>query len=401
MQQQEMRGDSAGRSFLAGGSEPVGAYSAAEQEGVLGHERFGARVRSSAASPNRFGRPPPGRWPVRLSTQCTTLAVARRLWTMQPPAPPSGHLDWIPPDSGASEKHDASTALSREEHAVVKRSDRRQNWFRLAGRAFAVALVVLCAAADMVAAQAPRAPGAAEGERGGRRSVIRFLTTNDFPPFNYLDEDNVLTGFHVDLARAICLELNTQCDVVARPWEELMTALGRRQGDAIIAGHMVSARAMAQVDFTERYFFTPGRFVGRRAGPQLDVTPSGLSSKRIAVAKGTTHEAYLQAFFPDSAIVSFETQELARDALMGGKTDLLFDDGISLVLWINGEASKACCDLKGGPYLEPKYFGDGIAIAVSKSDPQLRADLNSALRKLRASGRFEELVLRYFPYRVF
>ena len=57
--------------------------------------------------------------------------------------------------------------------------------------------------------------------------------------------------------------------------------------------------------------------------------------------------------------------------------------------------------MKGGPYLEPKYFGDGIAIAVAKSEWQLRGDLNSALRKLRASGRFEELVLRYFPYRVF
>ena len=72
-----------------------------------------------------------------------------------------------------------------------------------------------------------------------------------------------------------------------------------------------------------------------------------------------------------------------------------------LVLWINGEASKGCCDLKGGPYLEPKYFGDGIAIAVAKSEPQLRGEINAALRKLRASGRFEELVLRYFPFRVF
>lgn len=275
---------------------------------------------------------------------------------------------------------------------------------RRGGRAAAVATLVLGLLALSPAAlpQAPKtAPGAAEPERSGRRPVMRFLTTSDFPPFNYLDEDGVLTGFHVDLARAICLEINTPCEVTARPWEELLTAVARRQGDAVIAGHMVSARAMATVEFTDRYFFTPGRFVGRRAGPPLEITPSGLSSTRIAVTKGTTHEAYLQSFFPDSAIVALETQELARDALMGAKADLLFDDGISLVLWINGEASKGCCDLKGGPYLEPKYFGDGIAIAVARNDWQLRGDLNTALRKLRASGRFEELVLRYFPYRVF
>ena len=271
----------------------------------------------------------------------------------------------------------------------------------LVAMAWGLGLVMVVPPAWTQAAKGAPTTPTAEPERTGKRPIMRFLTTSDFPPFNYLDEDGILTGFHVDLARAICLELNTPCDVAARPWEELLPALGRRQGDAAIAGHMVSARAMTTVDFTDRYFFTPGRFVGRRAGPQLEITPSGLSSTRIAVAKGTTHEAYLQAFFPDSAIVAFETQELARDALMGSKVDLAFDDGISIVLWINGEASKGCCDLKGGPYLEPKYFGDGIAIAVAKSDWQLRGELNVALRKLKASGRFEELVLRYFPYRVF
>lgn len=252
-------------------------------------------------------------------------------------------------------------------------------------------------------AQQSRAQTAAavEPERVTRRSTLRFLTTNDFPPFNYIDEDGVLTGFHVDLARAICLELTTSCDVAVRPWEELLSALTRRQADAVIAGHMVSARAMTTVDFSDRYFFTPGRFVGRRAGPQLDITPSGLLSVRIGVTRSTTHEAYLRAFFLDSAIQTFDTQELTRDALMAGKVDLMFDDGVSLVLWINGESSKGCCDLKGGPYLEPKFFGDGMAMAVARGDMQLRSDLNGALRRLRASGRFEELVLRYFPYRVF
>ena len=36
---------------------------------------------------------------------------------------------------------------------------------------------------------------------------LRFLTTTDFPPFNYLDGNGRLSGFHVDLARAICAEL--------------------------------------------------------------------------------------------------------------------------------------------------------------------------------------------------
>ena len=252
------------------------------------------------------------------------------------------------------------------------------------------------------AAQSPAPSGpAGDGDRSGRRVVLRFLTSNDFPPFNYLDEDGVLTGFNVDLARAICLELAVPCDVGIRAFEDLLPTLARRQTDAVIAGQLVTARALASVDFTDRYFHTPGRFVGRRDSPALEITPDGLGSKRIGVTKGTTHEAYLQAFFRDSAIQRFETQTLALDALMAGKVDLVFDDGVALVLWLNGTVSKECCELKGGPYLEPKYFGDGIAIAVAKPDWQLRGELNGALKRLKTSGRFEELVLRYFPYRVF
>src|SRR4051812_22647833 len=36
--------------------------------------------------------------------------------------------------------------------------------------------------------------------------AIRFVTTDDFPPFNFLDANGHLAGFNVDLARAICAE---------------------------------------------------------------------------------------------------------------------------------------------------------------------------------------------------
>jgi polar amino acid transport system substrate-binding protein len=71
------------------------------------------------------------------------------------------------------------------------------------------------------------------------------------------------------------------------------------------------------------------------------------------------------------------------------------------VLWINGTASKECCELRGGPFLEPRYFGEGIAIAVPKGDPKLRVDLNAALKRVRANGRFDELLLQYFRTRLY
>lgn len=266
---------------------------------------------------------------------------------------------------------------------------------------------LLTGAAIPSPAQSPAAAPSATGDTADdaaaqpRRVAIRFLTDGDYPPFNYLDEDNVLTGFNVDIARAVCLELAAACDIQVRPWSELLPALRRGETDAVIASHAITGSALRAVDFTDRYYNTPARFAGKRGGVRLDVTPEGLEGKKIAVAKGTAHEAYLRTFFRDSAIRVYETPELARDALITGAVELLFDDGIGLVFWLNGTASKGCCEFKGGPFVEPRYFGDGVGIAVNRADPQLKSLINAALRRIRETGRYEELLLRYFPLRAF
>ncbi len=234
-----------------------------------------------------------------------------------------------------------------------------------------------------------------------RRVVIRFLTDSDFPPFNFYDEDGTLIGFNIDLARAICLELSTACDIKARPWEDLFKGLQAGEADGVIAAHKVTAAGLHDVAFTDRYFYTPGRFAGRIGTGDLEITPAALDGKRIGVGKGTSHEAFLKAFFRDSPLIAFETADLAREALAADKVDYIFDDGISLAFWLNGTLSRQCCEMKGGPYLEPKYFGEGLAIAVAKNDPEIRLLINDALKKIRASGRFEELVQRYFPVRIY
>ncbi len=271
----------------------------------------------------------------------------------------------------------------------------------------AVMVAVFCVAA-FFAASVPvtaqdDAPQLGDEEAAGlpRRLVLRFVTEGDFPPFNFYDEEGQLTGFNVDLARSICLEARAACDVQVKPWDELLLALRRGEADAAIAGHRVTAKAVEQVDFSMPYLFTPGRFAARRTAPKREMTPEGLEGQRIAVIRGSAHEAFLKTFFRDSRIEVHPSSDSAREALTDGKIDYLFDDGISLSFWINGTLSNQCCEFRGGPYLEAKFFGDGIAVAVKKNDRQMKELIDRSIANLRESGRFEELVGRYFPYRIY
>ncbi len=287
-----------------------------------------------------------------------------------------------------------------------KAQTRRVTW---AVSEMSISCRIICASLIVTALAAPATtpvpaqttvPG--EAVELPRRVAIRFMTDSDFPPFNYIDEEGVLTGFNVDMARALCLELQAACDIQVRAWAELAPALRKGDADAVIASHAITPEKLAEFEFSDRYYYTPARFAGRREGAAIEATPEGLEGRKIGVARGTPHEAYLKTFFRGSAVVPFESSELARDALASGdKVDLIFDDGISLMFWLNGTLSRQCCEFKGGPYLEPKFFGDGIAIMLPKQDAQLKGLLNQALRRVRESGRYEELLLRYFPTRLF
>ncbi|WP_245504650.1 transporter substrate-binding domain-containing protein [Aquabacter spiritensis] len=228
-------------------------------------------------------------------------------------------------------------------------------------------------------------------------TTIRFLTTSDFPPFNYLASDGALLGFNVDLARAICAELAVTCTLQPVAFENLLDQLDQGEGDAILAG-LASSPAMRQrVDFTERYLGTPARFAARKGLPPTAPTPESVADKKVAVVSGTAHEAYLRAFFNEAAIRTFPNAAAARDALRIGEVDLLFGDGIGLALWLNGTSSESCCGFVGGPFTENRYFGDGLAVAVKPGGDLLRQAIDYALQRIWEKGVFADLYLRWFP----
>jgi len=231
-----------------------------------------------------------------------------------------------------------------------------------------------------------------------RISIIRFLTETDYPPFNYAGPDGMPTGFNVELARSICHEIKVACTIQMRRFDTLVAALDKNQGDAVIASLAETPALRQKVDFSHPYYRTPARFVARRDLKGLKViTASALEGRKIGVIAGTAHEAYLKNLFTEAELHSYPSPAAARAALKEGKVDLLFGDGISLSFWLNGSDSAGCCEFRGGPYLESRYFGEGVGIAVKKGNDLLRQAFNWALFKLWENGRFTDLWLRYFP----
>ncbi len=230
-----------------------------------------------------------------------------------------------------------------------------------------------------------------------RIQSIRFLTDLDYPPFDYAGADGNPAGFNVDLARLLCEEIKTTCTIQARRFDLLLGALNANQGDAVIASIAPTAQARQRADFTDPYYRTPARFVTLADSPIRDVEPELVEGKKIAVVAGTAHEAFLKEMFTEAEVKPYANDEAARAALRSKDVDLLFGDGISLAFWLNGTDSAGCCVFRGGPFLESRFFGEGVGIAVKHGNDLLRQALNWALFRLWEKGSYTDLWLRYFP----
>lgn len=226
---------------------------------------------------------------------------------------------------------------------------------------------------------------------------LRVLTTSDYPPFNYVDRNGWLTGLNIDLLRALCRELKLKCEIKTAPWDSLVAELKAGRAEAVMAGMAVTAANLRRVSFGQPYLRLSARFAVLKTSKLKQFDPAGLVNKRIGVVNNSAHEAYLKDMFPRSEFVPFPADAAARDALAKGQVAALFGDGVKLSLWVRGSRSQKCCELRGGPFTESRYFGDGMAIAVKRGQGDLTRILDYGFTRLFESGKYAELVNRYIP----
>lgn len=228
--------------------------------------------------------------------------------------------------------------------------------------------------------------------------VIRVLTDDDYPPFQFVAPDGALAGFNIELSRAICEDLRVACTIQARRWDTLVDALLEERGDMVVAGHKPTPELRRRVDLSAPYIKTPARFMVRRSAPAFDPHAPRL---RIVVTNGSAHQAFAVENFPNAALTAVDSLGTALDALRSDAADAVFADGVALALWLNGPQGASCCAFAGGPWLESRYFGEGMTALFRRQDESLRRSVDGTLQRLTETGKIAELYRRYFPIGIY
>jgi polar amino acid transport system substrate-binding protein len=226
--------------------------------------------------------------------------------------------------------------------------------------------------------------------------VVRIATEGAFPPFNYI-ENNEPQGFEIDLAKAFCEAATVTCTFISREWDGMIRGLIAKDYDAIMASLAVTERRKTRIAFSKRYYFIPPAFIGHKDTDITDVSPSGLAGKTIGTNEGSQHAAFLEARYDKSEIRPYAKLEEANLDLLTRRIDLVLGDKLALSRFLKAREG-ACCRVIGEPVVDPKHYGEGVAIGLRKVDKDLREMFNRAIDKVMADGTYDRIRKKYFDF---
>ncbi|MEM6670884.1 MAG: lysine/arginine/ornithine ABC transporter substrate-binding protein [Pseudomonadota bacterium] len=221
-----------------------------------------------------------------------------------------------------------------------------------------------------------------------------------YPPFSETTESGDLVGFDIDIANALCEQMGKSCELVKTDWDGIIPALLEDKCDAIIASMSITEERKKQIDFTNKYYNTPAKFIAA-ADAGLTDTPEGMAGKVVGVQRGTTHHDFMEGVFPDVELKLYGTQDEVYLDLQAGRIDAAMADSVAMndgfLKTENGEGFA----FFGGDYDVPEYHGEGVGIGVRKEDTALKEEFNAAIDAIRASGKYEEIQNEYFDFNVY
>jgi ABC-type amino acid transport substrate-binding protein len=221
-----------------------------------------------------------------------------------------------------------------------------------------------------------------------------------YPPFSEVTADGAIVGFDIDIAAALCDELGEPCSYRLTRWERMIPALTGDVCDAIVASMSDTDERRREIDFTERYYRSPVRFVGP-AGTAVDDTPEALAAKVVGVQRGTVNQVFMDRHYPDTALRLYGNQEHVLLDLTLGRLDAVLGEAVQLDSGFLRTPAGEGFAFFGAAHFDPEIQGRGAAIGVRKADTDLRDRLSGAIAAIRADGRYEAIAGRYFDVDIY
>ena len=220
-----------------------------------------------------------------------------------------------------------------------------------------------------------------------------------YPPFTEADASGKWHGFEIDLAEALCKQMQVECVPTPIAWDGIIPALTSGQIDMILGSMSITEERKQQVDFSDRYYYTGSDFVAPK-GSNIDISPEGMKGKILGVQSATTNADYAQKTYTDGVEIKlYNTQDEVNADLAAGRIDVMLADQVAMDAYVKSEAGKDM-EVVGTAPADPA-FGEGIGVAVRKGETELLDKVNAGIKALLDSGEYDRIANKYFDFDIY
>ena len=154
-----------------------------------------------------------------------------------------------------------------------------------------------------------------------------LLTNAQFPPYEYLGDDNQPTGVDIEIAQKIADELGVKLTVVDMDFDGLVPALNGGKGDFIAAGYTITEERQQSVDFSDEYATSNQMVIVTKDDPKVaGATVEDLAGKTIGVQLGTTGDLFVSDEVEGATVKQYKSAIEAGMDLANGKLDAVVVD---------------------------------------------------------------------------
>ena len=224
-----------------------------------------------------------------------------------------------------------------------------------------------------------------------------IAVADNYYPFSYISKKTgERMGFDVEIARTICEQMKTDCRVVPIELQNILLMLKNKEIDVAVAVLNATPERLEYLSFSETYFRSRSLFITNdpKIGP---IERSDLRKLHIGVLRNSSQHRRLVRDFGDKGvdIVPFDTNAELLAAMNDRTINMWLLDGVSGYTLLKHPAGLQYHIAGNYPYVDQSLAG--YKIAVNRENGSLLIFINEALVQMQASGRFQELIQKYFP----
>ncbi len=233
--------------------------------------------------------------------------------------------------------------------------------------------------------------------------VLKVASDANWPPQSFLNEDNEMDGFDVDVAREIADRLDVMVEFVTPQWSVITAGHWNGRWDISVGSMTPTASRREVLSFPGVYYYTPAAFAVHEDSPYQD--KYDLDGKRIAVSQATVYEQYMnedlviEAEGAPSFVYDVKSDDLASyESSTTALDDLRLGDGVRIDGILSARPTFEAAIANGYPIrvVGTPAFYEPLSVSIDLGDQEFHDELASIIAAMHQDGALTALSNKWY-----